>query len=71
MERNGQIPFVDPTVRHVGVAALREFNADKLRTLDRAVVFSADGKELAVLLRFDTFLRMQELARSVEKGPVG
>ena len=64
-------PYIDATVKHVGVSKLRGLNADKLReTTDTFVIQDPNDKPLAVLLTYDKFLAMQEeleaVARTVE-----
>jgi hypothetical protein len=64
-------PYIDSSVKHVGVSKLRGLNADKLReTTDTFVIQDPNDKPLAVLLTYDKFLAMQEeleaVARTVE-----
>jgi len=64
-------PYIDTSVKHVGVSKLRGLNADKLReTTDTFVIQDPNDKPLAVLLTYDTFLAMQDelqaVARTVE-----
>ena len=64
-------PYIDATVKHVGVSKLRGLNADKLReTTDTFVIQDPNDKPLAVLVTYDKFLAMQDelmaVARTVE-----
>lgn len=64
-------PYIDSSVKHVGVSKLRGLNADKLRdTTDTFVIQDPNDKPLAVLITYDKFLAMQEeleaVARTVE-----
>ena len=51
------IPYLDPTVQHVGISRLRALNVTQLRELDGD---SGHDKPLAVLLKYEHFLAMQE-----------
>jgi PHD/YefM family antitoxin component YafN of YafNO toxin-antitoxin module len=64
-------PYIDSSVKHVGVSKLRGLNADKLRdTTDTFVIQDPNDKPLAVLLTYDKYLAMQDelmsVARTVE-----
>jgi PHD/YefM family antitoxin component YafN of YafNO toxin-antitoxin module len=64
-------PYIDSTVKHVGVSKLRGLNADKLReTTDTFVIQDPNDQPLAVLLTYDKYLAMQDellaVARTVE-----
>ena len=63
-------PYIDPTVKYVGVSKLRDLNAEKLREITDTFVFQENEKPLAVLLTYDQFMSMQEelmaVARTVE-----
>lgn len=52
--------YVNPNVRHVGVSKLRSLNATKLRDIDKTLVIQENDKPLAVLLKYDDYLAMQE-----------
>jgi hypothetical protein len=54
------IPYVDPTVQHVGISRLRALNVSQLRALDKTLVIQDNDEPLAVLLKYDHFLAMQE-----------
>jgi hypothetical protein len=54
------IPYVDPTVQHVGISRLRALNVSQLRALDKTLVIQDNDKPLAVLLKYEHFLAMQE-----------
>jgi hypothetical protein len=54
------IPYVDPNVQHVGITRLRTLNVTQLRELDKTWVIQDNDEPLAVLLRYEHFLAMQE-----------
>ena len=54
------IPYLDPSVQHVGVTKLRSMNIEQLRDLDKTLVIQDNDKPLAVLLRYEQFMAMQE-----------
>lgn len=57
------IPRVDPQVKYVGTTYLRSLNSDKLRELSGAVVVQAENSDpLAVILPYETYLKMQQVA---------
>ena len=54
------IPYLDPNVQHVGISKLRALNVAQLRTFDKTWVIQDNDKPLAVLLKYEHFLAMQE-----------
>lgn len=54
------IPVIDPKVKHVGISKLRELNASKLKSTEDTYVIQENDVPLAVLLRYEQFLVMQE-----------
>ena len=54
------IPYLDPSVQHVGISRLRALNVAQLRALDKTLVIQDNDKPLAVLLKYEHFLAMQE-----------
>ncbi|HJT71835.1 MAG TPA: hypothetical protein VJ731_16670 [Terriglobales bacterium] len=60
-------PFVNPTIRHVGVSKLRELNASKLResSEETLVIQDSNDNPLAVLLSYEQFLIIQQQLMSV------
>ena len=60
------IPYLDPSVQHVGVSRLRALNIEQLRDLDKTLVIQDNDKPLAVLLRYEHFMAMQEQIRGKE-----
>lgn len=54
------IPYLDPTVQHVGISKLRALNVTQLRDLDKTLVIQDNDKPLAVLLKYERFMAMQE-----------
>jgi hypothetical protein len=61
------LPYVDPSVQHVGVTKLRSLNVTQLRELDKTLVIQDNDKPLAVLLRYEHFMAMQEKIQNVEE----
>jgi hypothetical protein len=59
------VPYIDPSVEHVGVSRLRKLNATKLRQFDKTLVIQDNDTPLAVLLAYDQFLLMQAQLQSV------
>jgi hypothetical protein len=59
------VPYIDPSVEHVGVSRLRKLNATKLRQFDKTLVIQDNDTPLAVLLAYDQFLLMQTQLQSV------
>jgi hypothetical protein len=55
-----RFPYLDRSVRHVGISRLRALNVTQLRELDKTVVIQDNDKPLAVLLKYEHFLAMQE-----------
>ncbi len=68
MEKANQVslPYIDPSVQHVGVTRLRSLNVAQLKELDKTLVIQDNDKPLAVLLRFDHFMAMQEQLQAKE-----
>jgi len=54
------IPYLDPKVQHVGISRLRALNVAQLRALDKTLVIQDNDEPLAVLLKYDQFIAMQE-----------
>jgi hypothetical protein len=54
------IPYLDPSVQHVGISKLRALNVTQLRALDKTLVIQDNDKPLAVLLKYEYFIAMQE-----------
>lgn len=54
------IPYLDPNVQHVGISRLRALNVTQLRELDKTLVIQDNDKPLAVLLKYEHFIAMQE-----------
>jgi hypothetical protein len=57
---NVPIPYLDPNVQHVGISRLRALNVTQLRELDKTLVIQDNDKPLAVLLKYEHFIAMQE-----------
>jgi hypothetical protein len=45
------IPYLDPSVQHVGTSRLRALNFTQLREFDKTLVIQDNDKALAVLLK--------------------
>lgn len=58
------LPYLDPSVQHVGVTRLRTLNVAQLRELDKTLVIQDNDKPLAVLLRYEHFMAMQDKIRA-------
>jgi PHD/YefM family antitoxin component YafN of YafNO toxin-antitoxin module len=58
-------PVIDPTIKHVGVSKLRELNATTLKETEDTFVIQDNNTPLAVLLRYEKFLIMQQQLMSV------
>jgi hypothetical protein len=54
------IPYLDPSVQHVGISRLRAFNVSQLAELDKTLVVQDNDKPLAVLVKYSNFMAMQE-----------
>jgi hypothetical protein len=57
---SGVMPhYIDPTVEHVGVSKLRQLNATSLGKLKNMLVVRENDTALAVVLRYEQYLTMQ------------
>jgi hypothetical protein len=54
------IPYLDPSVQHVGISRLRALNVTQLDGLDKTLVIQDNDRPLAVLIRYRNFMAMQE-----------
>ena len=54
------IPYLDPSVQHVGISKLRALKVTQLRDLDKTLVIQDNDKPLAVLLKYEHFMAIQE-----------
>lgn len=52
--------YVNPNVRTVGVSKLRSLNATQLRGIDKTLVIQENDQPLAVLLKYEEYIAMQE-----------
>jgi len=57
------IPYLDPSVAHIGISKLRALNVTHLRDLDKTLVIQDNDKPLAVLLKYEHFMAIQERLR--------
>ena len=64
------LPYIDPTVEHVGVSRLRRVNATRLRENRKVTVVQDNGEPIAVLVAYRKYLELQDtleaLLRTVE-----
>lgn len=58
-------PMIDPTIKHVGVSKLRELNVATLKETEDTFVIQDNNTPLAVLLRYEKYLIMQQQLMSV------
>lgn len=57
---SGGMPhYIDPTIEHVGVSRLRQLNAANLGKLDKMLVIRDNDVALAVVVRYEQYLAMQ------------
>jgi len=54
------IPYLDPSVQHVGISKLRALNVTQLRAMDKTWVIQDNDEPLAVLLKYEHFMAIQE-----------
>lgn len=52
-------------VWHLGIASLRILTAQRLRELDELVVVHCHSEPLAVVIRYDEYLKLQKLLQAV------
>jgi PHD/YefM family antitoxin component YafN of YafNO toxin-antitoxin module len=52
--------YVNPKVRTLGVSKLRLMNASQLRDIDKTFVIQENDQPLAVLLKYEDFIAMQQ-----------
>jgi PHD/YefM family antitoxin component YafN of YafNO toxin-antitoxin module len=57
--RSAGVPYIDPSVEHVGVSKLRTLNATNLSNFNKTLVIQDNDTPLAVLLKYEQFLIMQ------------
>lgn len=57
--------YVNPNVRTVGISKLRSLNATQLRDIDKTLVIQENDQPLAVLVKYDDYLAMQEQLMAV------
>lgn len=55
-----EIPYLDPSVQHVGISRLRALNVSQLDALDKTLVVQDNDRPLAVLIQYRNFMAMQE-----------
>lgn len=64
MAKPDSIPYLDPSVQHVGISKLRALNVTQLRDMDKTLVIQDNDKPLAVLLKYEHFMAIQERLRT-------
>jgi hypothetical protein len=60
------IPYLDPSVQHVGISRLRALTVAQLDGLDKTLVIQDNDRPFAVLIRYRNFMAMQEGPMKVE-----
>ena len=60
------IPYIDPNVEYAGVSRLRKLNSGQLEKLEKTLVLQDKDNPLAVLVRYEQCLMMQEQLRKLE-----
>jgi len=65
MSNTTNIPYIDRNVQHVGISRLRSLNATQLREITKTLVIQDNDQPLAVLLKYEEFLIMQDQLTSV------
>jgi hypothetical protein len=60
-------PYIDPNVQHVGVSKLRGLNASKLSDMKRTLVIQDNDSPLAVLVRYEQYMAIQEQIKSLKE----
>jgi len=60
------IPYIDPNVEYAGVSRLRKLNSGQLEKLEKTLVLQDKDNPLAVLVRYEQYLMMQEQLRKLE-----
>jgi translation initiation factor IF-3 len=64
MTKTDSIPYLDPSVQHVGISKLRALNVTQLRDMDKTLVIQDNDKPLAVLLKYEHFMEIQKRLRA-------
>jgi hypothetical protein len=52
--------YIDPTIEHVGVSKLRQLSAANLGKLENMLVVRENDTALAVVIRYEQYLAMQD-----------
>jgi hypothetical protein len=60
-------PYIDPNVQHVGVSKLRGLSASKLSDMKRTLVIQDNDSPLAVLVRYEQYMAIQEQIKSLKE----
>lgn len=61
----GDIPIIDPSVKHVGVSKLRGMTSGKLKQTEETLVIQEHDTPLAVLLSYEKYLAIQQQLMAV------
>ncbi len=59
------VVYIDPNVEHVGVSKLRKLNSKELRLIKKVMVLQDNDEPLAVLVKYEQFLIMQNQLKSL------
>lgn len=59
------IPYIDTGVEHVGVSRLRKLNSEELRNIKKTMVLQDNDTPLAVLVKYEKFLIMQNQLKAL------
>ena len=59
------LPYIDPTVEHVGVSRLRRLNANRLRENQRVTVVQDKDEPIAVLVAYGKYMEVQRMLEAL------
>lgn len=65
MPEINDMPYIDSRVDHVGITKLRELNAKGLRDMNKLLVLQDNNQPLAVLVKYEQYLVMQQKLQSL------
>lgn len=61
------VPYIDPHISDIGVSQLRKLNATDLRKTEKTLVVRDNNVPLAVVLKYEQFLVMQNKLEAAQK----
>ncbi len=61
------VPYIDPSIADIGVSQLRKLNATDLRKGKRTLVIRENNVPLAVVLKYEQFLAMQDKLQAAQR----